>query len=83
MENSIKREKSFSQLLKGTDFITLFSALIASAYGLALVYSATYKNLSGGRIISSDVRAMVVSVAMGVIFAIVVSNIDYEIISKL
>lgn len=83
MENSIKREKTLSQLLKGTDLITLFSALLASAYGLALVYSATYKNLSGGKIISSDVRAMIVSVTMGVIFAIVVSNIDYEIISKL
>jgi rod shape determining protein RodA len=83
MKNSIEKEKSLSQFLNGTDFITLFSALIASAYGLALVYSATYKNLSEGKIISSDVRAMIVSVTMGVIFAIIVSNIDYEIISKL
>ena len=83
MKNSIEKEKSLSQFFNGTDFITLFSALIASAYGLALVYSATYKNLSDGKIITSDVRAMVVSVTMGVIFAIIVSNIDYEIISKL
>ena len=83
MKNSIEKEKSFSQFLRGTDFLTLFSAMIASAYGLALVYSATYKNLSEGQIISSDVRAMLVSVAMGLIIAIVVSNIDYEIISKL
>jgi len=83
MKNSIAKEKSFSHFLGGTDFITLFSALIASAYGLALVYSATYKNLTEGKIITSDVRAMIVSVTMGLIIAIVVSNIDYEIISKL
>ncbi|MBE6741637.1 MAG: hypothetical protein E7570_04950 [Ruminococcaceae bacterium] len=83
MKNSITKDKSLSHFLKGTDFITLFSAIIASAYGLALVYSATYKNLSAGKLITSDVRAMIVSVTMGLIIAIVVSNIDYEIISKL
>lgn len=83
MKNSINREKSFFTFLKGTDFVTLLSALIASAYGLSLVYSATHSSLKGGKIISSDVRSMIVSVLLGVIIAIVVSNIDYEIISKL
>lgn len=83
MENSIKREKSFLTLLKGTDFITLLSAMLASAYGLMLVYSATYRNLNDGDIISGDVRSMLVSVAGGLIIAVIVSNIDYEIISKL
>lgn len=83
MKNSINREKSFFTFLKGTDFVTLLSALIASAYGLSLVYSATHSSLKDGKIISSDVRSMIVSVLLGVIIAIVVSNIDYEIISKL
>ena len=83
MKNSIEKEKTFSSFLKGTDLITLFSAIVASIYGLALVFSATYKNLSDGQLISSDVRAMTVSVLMGLAFAIIVSNIDYEIISKL
>lgn len=83
MKNSINREKSFFTFLKGTDFVTLLSALIASAYGLSLVYSATHSSLKNGKIISSDVRSMIVSVLLGVIIAIVVSNIDYEIISKL
>lgn len=83
MKNSINREKSFFTFLKGTDFVTLLSALIASAYGLSLVYSATHSSLKEGKIISSDVRSMIVSVLLGVIIAIVVSNIDYEIISKL
>ncbi len=83
MKNSINSEKSFFTFLKGTDFVTLLSALIASAYGLSLVYSATHSSLKDGKIISSDVRSMIVSVLLGVIIAIVVSNIDYEIISKL
>ena len=83
MKNSIHREKSFLTFLKGTDFVTLLSALIASAYGMSLVYSATHSSLKDGKIISSDVRSMIVSVLLGVIIAIIVSNIDYEIISKL
>ena len=83
MKNSINREKSFLTFLKGTDFVTLLSALIASAYGLSLVYSATHSSLKDGKIISSDVRSMIVSVLLGLIIAIIVSNIDYEIISKL
>ncbi len=83
MENSIKKRQSIISVLKGMDFITLLSAMLASFYGLSLVYSATYSNLSDGRIISSDVRSMIVSVTGGLIIAIVVSNIDYEIISKL
>ena len=77
MKNSINREKSFLTFLKGTDFVTLLSALIASAYGLSLVYSATHSSLKDGKIISSDVRSMIVSVLLGVIIAIIVSKIDY------
>lgn len=83
MKNSISKRHNVSTLLKGTDFLTLFSAMIASLYGLALVYSATHSSLKDGQVISSDVRSMLVSVAGGLIIAIVVSNIDYEVISKL
>lgn len=83
MEKLNKKDKSIISFLKGTDFVTLLTAIIASCYGLSLVYSATHSSLTDGRIISSDVRSMIVSVVGGLIIAIVVSNIDYEIISKL
>lgn len=83
MDNSIRNDKGFLSFLKGTDFLTLISAMLASAYGLTLVYSATHSNLAEGKLITSDVRSMIVSVLGGLIIAIVVSNIDYEIISKL
>ncbi len=67
----------------GLDFVTLITALIGSAYGLTLIYSATYAKLTDGQIITSDVRSTLISVAGGILFALIVCNIDYEIISKL
>lgn len=67
----------------GLDFVTLFTALLASFYGLALVYSATYSNLREGQVISGGLKSMLVSVAGGIIIALILCNIDYEIISKL
>lgn len=67
----------------GLDFVTLITALISSAYGLVLVYSATYSSLSDGSVISSGVRSMLVSVFAGIVLALILCNIDYEIISKL
>lgn len=83
MKNLTEKDKSLSHFLKGTDFVTLALAMCASVYGLMLVYSATYASLTDGKIISSDVRSMLVSVIGGLIIAFAVSNIDYEIISKL
>ncbi len=68
--------------LSSVDYVTAIAAVLASGFGLMLVYSATYSRLTDGKVITSDVRSMLVSVAMGFIIAIVISNIDYEIISK-
>ena len=83
MDKSIEKRKSLRHFIKGTDFVTLLTAMLASAYGIALVYSATYKLLTGGKVITSDVRSMLASVAIGLVIAFILSNIDYEIISKL
>ncbi len=83
MDNLTENRKGFLNMLKGTDFFALLLAMTASAYGLSLVYSATHKTLTEGKFISSDVRSMFVSVILGLAIAIIVSNIDYEIISKL
>lgn len=82
MENK-QFENSRLKFFKETDKVTFLTALIASAYGLILVYSATYRTLKDGQIISSDIRSMVISITVGIVFAILVSNVDYEIIGKL
>lgn len=76
-------EKKRIGFFGGLDFVTMITALIGSAYGLTLIYSATFSKLNEGQIITSDVRSTLISVAGGIIFALVVCNIDYEIISKL
>lgn len=76
-----KKQTVFS-LIKGTDLLTLFTAIAASIYGLICVYSATYSSLTSGKLISSDVRTMLISVTGGLIIALILSNIDYESISK-
>ena len=86
IENAVSNpieKRTMSEFFKGIDFVVLFSAVFASVYALTLVYSATHKNLTEGKIITSDVRSMLVSVLLGLMIALVVSNIDYEIISKL
>ena len=67
----------------GLDFVTLITSFLCSFYGLALVYSATYSNLADGSVISGGVKSMLISVSAGIFVALVLSNIDYEIISKL
>ena len=76
------QKKNIWGLIKGTDFLTMFTALAASIYGLTLVYSASYSSLSDGKVISSDVRSMLVSVIGGFIISVILSNIDYDVISK-
>ena len=77
------QKKNIWSLIKGTDFLTMFTALAASIFGLTLVYSASYSSLSDGKVISSDVRSMLVSVIGGFIISVILSNIDYDVISKL
>jgi len=83
MKRRLDMENKKTGFFGGLDFVTLITAFIASAYGLALVYSATYSNLADGQIISGGVKSMLVSVFGGIVIALVLCNIDYEIISKL
>lgn len=91
MYTKLKNQEAINQFMNqkrigflgGLDFVTFLTALIASVYGLALVYSATYANLRDGQVISGGMKSMFVSVAGGIIIALILCNIDYEIISKL
>lgn len=79
----IQNRTTIGDLFGGLDFVTLISAMFASAYGLTLVYSATYKTLKDGAIFSSEFKAMFVTVIAGIIIATILSQINYEVISKL
>ncbi len=78
----LKKRTSFFDFFSGLDYATIIPAVIASAYGLMLVYSATYSSLNGKKI-SSSLLAMFITVAGGIAVAIILSRINYEVISKL
>lgn len=79
----IKNRTTLGDFFSGLDFITVITAVIASAYGIALVYSATYSSLKDGALISSSAKIMFITVVIGIITALILSLINYEIISKL
>ena len=81
--HSRQKQSPLLELFSGLDYVTLLTAMVGSLYGLALVYSATHSTLKDGKIISSDVRSMFLSVALGVVICLLVSNVNYEAVAKL
>lgn len=72
-----------AEAFKGLDFPVLITAIVASAYGLMLVYSASYSSLAQGETMSSTFKTMLITVLLGICAAVVISMVDYQIISKL
>ena len=70
-------------LIKETDLLLLFLCAAASFYGIVMVYSATRANIPEGGFISRDARTMLLAVAIGAVFAVTVSFIDYNFITKM
>lgn len=83
MNGTLKKKTTVADFFSGLDFTTIITAMTASAYGLALVYSATYSSLKEGEIISSSILSMFITVFGGIIIALALSYINYEVISKL
>lgn len=68
---------------KGTDKLLLILSLLASIFGIVMVYSVTRYSLKPDDIIPNDMKTMVLAVAMGVVLCIIISFIDYEFISRM
>ncbi|MBE6818699.1 MAG: hypothetical protein E7517_06035, partial [Ruminococcaceae bacterium] len=75
-------EKSFAnkiaEAFKQTDLFLLFLCLVASTYGMLLVFSATKNTLVEGQLISSEFKSMAVAVPIGIVGALILSYINYE-----
>lgn len=81
--DKLKHRTTIGEFFSGLDYVTIITAMIASAYGLTLVYSATYSSLSDGDMFSSEFVSMFVTVIGGIIVALILSMVNYELISKL
>ncbi len=75
--------KQFKTTLRETDFFLLLITIAASVFGIIMVHSATIFSIEEGKIISRDTRTMILAVAVGVIMAVMISFIDYQIITRM
>lgn len=66
-----------------TDRILMLLCITASVFGCILVRSATEISRSENALMSRDLRTMVIAVIGGVIGALIISYIDYELITRL
>lgn len=68
---------------KGTDKLLFILSLLASVFGIVMVYSVTRYSLKPDQVIPNDMKTMVLAVAIGVVLCIIVSFIDYEFIARM
>ncbi len=69
--------------IKETDKLLLGLCFCASAFGILMVYSATRFKLEEGQFIARDALVMGAAVLVGIIIALIISAIDYEVVVKL
>lgn len=79
IKNALRRV-DIKNVIRQTDIMFLFICLALSVFGIVMVSSATY---SGETYFSRDAKVMVLATCMGLIAAMVISFIDYDIILKL
>ncbi|MCR4564338.1 MAG: FtsW/RodA/SpoVE family cell cycle protein [Clostridiales bacterium] len=69
--------------IKETDKLLLGLCFLASVYGVLMVYSATRFKLEEGQFIARDAVVMGLAVIVGIVIALIISAIDYEVVVKL
>lgn len=69
--------------IKGTDKLLLLFCLLASAFGILVVYSATLHDMAADATMPREAFTMIVAVVLGLTMAMIISLIDYDIICKL
>lgn len=68
---------------KGTDKLLLSLCVVISSVGVLMVYSATRRTLTEDAVISRDARTMILAVCLGIVFALIISLVDYEAVARL
>lgn len=79
IKNAIK-QIDIIKIIKQTDKIFLAICLALSAFGIIMVSSATF---GGDSFLSRDAKVMILATCLGLVAAMVISFIDYDIILKL
>lgn len=75
--------KFITATVKETDLLLMFLCLSASLFGIIMVHSATTLAVEEGALLSRDARTMLLAVCVGAVFAVIISFIDYQFITKM
>ncbi|MBE6791465.1 MAG: rod shape-determining protein RodA [Ruminococcaceae bacterium] len=75
--------KFITDTVKETDILLIFLCLSASLFGIIMVHSATSLSIEEGALLSRDARTMLLAVCVGAVFAVIISFIDYQFITKM
>ena len=82
----LRRKTTLGDFFGGIDHTSMITAIACSIYGFILVYSAFYRTLDQTDILASSIDKMLVTVlaaVVGIVASMVLSMINYEVISKL
>lgn len=74
--------KNIKQTIKQTDILLLIITLALSVFGTVMVCSATLSSTSQ-TVFSRDAKVMILAMCLGIVAALIISLIDYDIILKL
>lgn len=78
-----KLKDYLSYFWKSTDKLLLFLCLVASAFGVLMVTSATWHTMKEGAVIPRDSVVMIVAILLGLIIAMAISLVDIDIWSRM
>lgn len=70
-------------IFRETDKLLLFLCVIASAFGVLMVASATSRLAAEGEFLSRDASTMLMAVLLGIFLAVAISFFDYNLIFKM
>ncbi|MDR1464669.1 MAG: FtsW/RodA/SpoVE family cell cycle protein [Oscillospiraceae bacterium] len=79
-----QRRRGLKLYAAGTDWLTLAVCLLASAFGILLVHSATLREISEDSALPfhRDAIVMAAAVALGALVALLLSFVDYELLLR-
>ena len=75
--------KTFKKVWRETDRLFLALCLAVSVFGVFMVASATHRTLKDGQLLTRDTVVMIAALILGLVIALVISFIDYDLIYKL
>ncbi len=74
---------SAKQFISETNKLLFFLITAASIFGILMVHSATRWRLEDGETIYRDAIVMIIAAVLGIIITLIISALDYELITKL